>query len=118
MLEKEEYMEKEKILNNKIASLKIQNNQIKVVLTESEEKWEITRNPTKQWLYRLKLYSADVEDLCEEYDYEIFHLRQHDHSMEYKVCHFLVNKILINLRYSITIKFPRPKSKAYTIIND
>lgn len=72
----EEYKSKGKKLKNTIDALKIRYNTIKVLLTESEEKWEITHKPTKQWLYNLKLYSTDVEDLCEEYDYEEYKVSQ------------------------------------------
>lgn len=84
---KKDYKKEEKI-KKEIDSLRNRYNIIKVLLNESEEKWEITHEPTKQWLYRLKLYSGEVEDICEEYDYEIIHLviKQHDHTRKYEVC--------------------------------
>lgn len=85
---KKEYSKKKEEIKNKIDSLKFHYNTIKVLLKESEEKWEITHQPTKQWLYYLKLYSSEVEDLYEEYDYELFRLsiKQQSYTKDHKVC--------------------------------
>lgn len=88
-LENNEYKAKEERIKREVGSLKIRYNLIKGVFKEAEEKWEITHEPARQWLYRLKLYSSEVENLYEEYDYEIFrrNIKQDaDHIKKNKVC--------------------------------